>query len=70
MEERLAVASAVGRLPERLKAVVMLYYMEEQSTKQISEIMGIPGGTVLSRLHKARKILKRELESELYGKGI
>ena len=70
MEERLAVASAVGRLPERLKAVVLLYYMEEQSTKQISEIMGIPVGTVLSRLHKARKILKRELESELYGKGI
>lgn len=69
-EERLAVAAAVGRLPERLKAVVLLYYMEEQSTGQISRIMGIPAGTVGSRLHKARKLLKRELESELYGKGI
>lgn len=66
MEERLAVASAVGRLPERLRTVVLLYYMEEQSTKQIADIMGIPAGTVLSRLHKARKMLKKELESEFY----
>lgn len=70
MEERKAVALAVERLPERLKAAVLLYYMEEQSTKEISRIMGIPVGTVLSRLHKARKILKKELESEVYGKGI
>lgn len=70
IEERRAVSSAVGRLPERLKTVVLLYYMEERSTKQISDIMGIPVGTVLSRLHKARKILKKELESDFYGKGI
>lgn len=67
MEERLAVASAVGRLPERLKTAVLLYYMEGQSVKQIADIVGTPAGTVLSRLHKARKILKKELESEFYG---
>lgn len=67
MEERLAVASAVGRLPERLRTAVLLYYMEEQSVKQTARIMGIPPGTVLSRLYKARKILKKELESDLYG---
>ena len=67
MEERLAVTSAVARLPDRLRTVVLLYYMEEQSTREIAHIMGIPPGTVLSRLHKARKILKKELESDFYG---
>lgn len=70
MEERLAVASAVGRLPERLRETVLLYYMEEQPVKQIAEIMGIPAGTVLSRLYKARKILRKELESGFYGKEV
>ncbi len=67
MEERLAVTSAVARLPERLRTVVLLYYMEELPAKEIARIIGIPPGTVLSRLHKARKILKNELESDFYG---
>lgn len=69
-EERRAVRQAVDRLPQRLRTVVLLYYMEEQSTEAIARIMQIPAGTVLSRLYKARKILKKELESDLYGKEI
>lgn len=67
-EEREAVQDAVRRLPERLKTAVLLYYMEELPVKEIARVMRIPAGTVLSRLHQARKSLKKELESVLDGK--
>lgn len=69
-EEREAVQKAVQQLPERLKTTVLLYYMEELSTKQIARVMKVPTGTVLSRLHQARKLLKKELESVLDEKRI
>lgn len=56
------VQKAVHALPERLRIVVLLFYIEELSTAQIAAMMRIPKGTVLSRLHQARKLLKRELE--------
>lgn len=62
------VRMAVHKLPERLKVVVLLFYMEEMSTAQIAGIMKIPTGTVLSRLYQARKLLKKELENVLDGK--
>lgn len=65
-EERLtAVRRAVSRLPDRLRVPVLLYYMEERQIMEISEILRLPGGTVKSRLHQARKRLERELESVL-----
>ncbi len=69
-EEGVAVREAVGRLPERLRVVVLLFYMEELSTAQIAAIVKIPAGTVLSRLHQARKLLKKELENVLDGKRV
>jgi len=62
------VREAVKRLPDKLKIVTLLFYMEGLSTTQIAEMMKIPTGTVLSRLYQARKILKRELEDVLDGK--
>lgn len=61
-EQAEIVQKAVHALPERLRIVVLLFYMEELSTAQIAAMMRIPKGTVLSRLHQARKLLKRELE--------
>ncbi len=62
-----SIRTAVNRLPEKLKLVVLLFYMEDLSTAQIAETLKIPTGTVLSRLHQARKILKKELEDVLNG---
>ena len=56
------VRQAVSKLTDHYKIPVLLYYMEEMSVSQIAEIMGIPPGTVKSRLHKARKQLESELE--------
>lgn len=58
-EKNKTIREAVDRLPEKLRIVVLLFYMEDLSTAQIAEVMKIPVGTVLSRLHQARKILKK-----------
>ena len=62
------VRQAVAGLPERLKTIVLLYYMEELSLAQIAEIEGIPEGTVKSRLYQARKVLGKKLEVVLNEK--
>ena len=55
---------AVERLPKKLKAVVALYYFKEYSAKEVAEILGIPEGTVKSRLYCAREQIKRRLNCE------
>ncbi len=57
------VRNAVNHLSEKLKIVVLLFYMEGLSTREIAKVIKLPTGTVLSRLHQARKILKKELEA-------
>lgn len=48
----------VLRLPPLLKDVVILYYYEEIETPEISRVLGVPEGTVRSRLHRARTALR------------
>ena len=57
-----ALYSAIDGLPASEKATVLLFYMEDYSTKEISEILGMPSVTVRSHLHRARRHLKKILE--------
>ena len=57
-----ALYVAIDGLPASEKAVVLLFYMEDYSTKEISEILGMPSVTVRSHLHRARRHLKKILE--------
>ncbi len=50
---------AVDRLPERLRVVVLLCAIEELEPAAVAAILGIPAGTVRSRLHAGRKQLLR-----------
>lgn len=59
--EEVEVRAAVEALPIKIRQVIILYYSEQFTTKEISEILKIPKGTVLSRLDKRRKLLKLEL---------
>ena len=61
-EDRRQVQRAVDALPEKYRMVVLLYYMEELSVAQIASLLHIPSGTVKSRLHQARKLLRQQLE--------
>lgn len=61
-EERDAVCLAVQHLPEKYRIPVILFYTGQLSVKEISMILSLPEGTVKSRLHYARNLLKKELE--------
>lgn len=56
------VQAAVAGLEEKYRIPVYLYYSQQFSTAQIGKMLKLPQGTVKSRLHKARKLLKKELE--------
>lgn len=66
-EERNTVRQAVQKLPEKYRLPVLLFYMEEQKLSEISRILGIPEGTVKTRLHRAKKLLEKELEVVFHG---
>lgn len=61
-EEKMLVRKAVGELEEKYRVPVYLYYTMQLSVGEISRILKIPEGTVKTRLHKARKLLKKKLE--------
>lgn len=67
-EEKELVQKAVEELPEKYRLPVILFYMEEMKISEISDILGIPQGTVKSRLYKAKKTLEKELEVVLNEK--
>jgi RNA polymerase sigma-70 factor, ECF subfamily len=58
-----AVLSAVYRLPAPFREVVLLHYYQNFGINEISEITGLPEGTISSRLSRGRK----KLESILQG---
>ena len=60
-EEQIDLATAIRGLPPIHRAAVHLFYREELSVEEISSVLGIPAGTVKSRLHHARETLKRQL---------
>lgn len=62
-----AVRMEIKRLPEKLQTVLYMYYTGEMSVEDISRELHIPKGTVKSRLHKGRKLLKEYLEVQYYG---
>ena len=49
-------------LSEDVRRTIILFYFDEMSTKEISEALGVPQGTVLWRLNFARKKIKKEVE--------
>ena len=56
------VRAMIRRLPEPFRETLVLRELEELSYKQIAEITGVPVGTVMSRLARARRMLTEELE--------
>lgn len=56
------VQRAISSLPLNQRMVVVLYYLNDLSLKEISDILDVPVGTVKSRLHYGRLALKKKLE--------
>lgn len=62
-EEWEDIHKAIARLPFLQQMVVVLYYINDLSLQEISEILDVPVGTVKSRLYYSRQVLKKSLES-------
>ena len=54
--------AALGHLPGDRRALIALRYLEGFELWELAEILGIPEGTVKSRLHSARNQLRETLE--------
>jgi len=55
------VRRALAQLPDDYRTVVLMFYFEELSYREIADELGIPAGTVMSRLSRAKSHLRRLL---------
>ena len=53
--------NVLNDLPEEFRSPVVLFYFEEFSYKEIAEQMGVPVGTIMSRLARAKACLRQRL---------
>lgn len=64
------IGKALEELPTEFRLAVVLSDVEDLSYKEISDVMGCPIGTVMSRLHRGRRILKSRLYEHARAMGI
>lgn len=64
------IGAALRELPEEFRLAVVLADVEELSYKEIADVMGCPVGTVMSRLHRGRRMLKSRLYEHALDMGI
>ena len=67
-EQNALVHLCLQELSQKYQILLYLYYTSELSTKEIAACLKLPEGTVKSRLHKARILLKEKLEVAGYDK--
>jgi len=64
------VQRALDALPDEFRLAVVLSDVEELSYKEIADAMGCPIGTVMSRLHRGRRMLQKTLREHAVAMGI
>jgi RNA polymerase sigma-70 factor (ECF subfamily) len=64
------IQRALDELPEEYRLAVVLSDVEELSYKEIADVMGCPVGTVMSRLHRGRRLLQKRLYDQAVFLGI
>lgn len=57
-----SLQAALAQLSLKQRALITLYYQEGFTTQEVADILGIPRGTVKSRLHHARDKIRRHME--------
>ncbi|MCY7345270.1 MAG: RNA polymerase sigma factor [Pyrinomonadaceae bacterium] len=55
------ILQALERIPKQFREVVLLTDVEEFSYKEVAELLQTPIGTVMSRLHRGRRLLRQQL---------
>jgi RNA polymerase sigma-70 factor (ECF subfamily) len=64
------VQEALAALPEQFRLAVLLADVEGFSYKEIAEILDVPIGTVMSRLHRGRRALEKRLVDVMQERGL
>jgi len=64
------IGKALDELPTEFRLAVILSDVEDLSYKEISDVMGCPIGTVMSRLYRGRRMLKARLYEHARSLGI
>jgi RNA polymerase sigma-70 factor (ECF subfamily) len=59
------VRRSIDQLPENYRAVLLLRDIEERSTEEAAELLGMTSGAVKTRLHRARQALRTLLDSHM-----
>ena len=62
-----AIVEALGDVPPKFREVVVLVDIGEFSYQDAADILGVPIGTVMSRLHRGRRALKQALAAAASG---
>jgi RNA polymerase sigma-70 factor (ECF subfamily) len=65
-----AIGRAIAAVPEKYRVALVLRDLEGFPYEEIGEMLKIPGGTVRSRINRARGILKRKLQPLLRKEGL
>jgi len=64
------IGAALDTMPEEFRTVVVLADVEELSYREIADVLGCPIGTVMSRLHRGRRLLKGHLVEQARALGL
>lgn len=64
-----AMGRAIASVPEKYRLSLVLRDIEGLPYEEIAQVLGIPGGTVRSRINRARSMLKRKLQPLLRKEG-
>jgi len=59
--ERMLLQRLVDRLPDKQRQVITLFYMQDHSHEEVSEMLDMPVGTVKTLLHRGRERLRAEV---------
>jgi len=68
-EQRELLDKIFGRMEDKYKIPMILYYKEKYDLETIAKVCNKPKGTIKSRLHKGREIVREELKKEGYFYG-
>ncbi|MCA2175900.1 sigma-70 region 4 domain-containing protein [Nonomuraea glycinis] len=62
--DRAELIAGLSGLPALEREVLVLFYLEDLSIEDCAEICAVPPGTIKSRLHRARRLLRDHLEEK------
>ena len=65
--ENQAVGDSLLEIEERYRVPLALFYFENHSYEEISELLDVPIGTIMSRLSRAKELMRKSLAAKFIG---